>query len=505
MICEGPSPDGRRSDLNGRTISGTVYLVGAGPGDPQLITVKGQRLLEHADVILYDRLAHPKLLDLARVSAERIYVGKKGADHSVVQAEIAALMIERAKAGKTVVRLKGGDPLLFGRASEELEALATANVSFEIVPGVTSVSGVAAYAGVPLTHGESGSSVAIVSGHDPDAVDWAATRGFSTLALFMGASQFADISSRLLAAGWAAGTPALAVRRGTRTSQRSIDGTLADLAASMDAAHLKPPILILVGQVVGLRDRFNWFERLPLFGRRIVITRDRTQAPELTNRLAALGAEVIECPVIEIRRSDVSMPDLDKYDWVIFTSVNGVRHFIDLLDDIRRLKGRIAAVGASTKAALESLRLKVDRVPNEYVAEGIVEAFANDDLEGKRILLPRAAVARDLVPVELAKRGALVDVLEVYRTVVPGDAAVHAAEAFDDKPDWVTFTSSSTVKNLLSVLSPEKLEGVRLASIGPVTSETLRKHGLTVACEAQPHTIEGLVDAIRPAAILLEP
>jgi len=474
----------------------TVYLVGAGPGDPQLITVKGQRLLERADVILYDRLAHPKLLDLAPVGAERIYVGKKGADHTMVQAEIAALMIDRVRAGKTLVRLKGGDPLLFGRASQELEALAAAGVPFEIVPGVTSASGVAAYTGVPLTHPDLGESIAFVSGHDPDTVDWANLRGVSTLALFMGASQLSAISTRMIAAGWPASMPALAVRWGTRTSQRSIEGTLENLADLIDASNLTPPILILIGPVVALRDRFNWFEHLPLFGTRVVITRDRTQAPELADRLTALGAEVIECPVIEIRPSEFVMPELDPYDWVIFTSANGVRHFMDRLDDVRQLRARIATVGSSTKAAIEKMRLKVDRVPREYVAEGIIEAFLHDDLKGKRILLPRAAEARDIVPVELTKLGARVDVLEVYRNVLPEDAAASAQKAFASKPEWVTFTSSSTVKNLLAVIDGSKLEGVRLASIGPVTSDTMRKHGLMVHREAQPHTIEGLVDAI---------
>ncbi|HEY3743218.1 MAG TPA: uroporphyrinogen-III C-methyltransferase [Bryobacteraceae bacterium] len=475
-----------------------VYLVGAGPGDPQLITVKGQELLKRADVILYDRLAHPQLLDLAPASAERIYVGKKGADLSVVQAEIAAIMIDRSKAGKTVVRLKGGDPLLYGRASEELEALAAAGVPFEIVPGVTSISGLAAYAGVPLTHGNESGSLAIVSGHDLDLVDWSATRGFPTLALFMGANQFFEIAERLTSAGWPQETPALAVRWATRTSQHSIEETIATLADRMVAESLRPPVLILIGQVVALRGRFNWFERLPLFGQRIVVTRDRAQAPELTARLTALGADVIECPVIEIRPSEFTLPAaLDTYDWIVFTSVNGVRHFIDRLDDIRQLKGRIAAVGSSTRAAIEALRLKVDRVPTEYDAEGIVDAFAADDLTGKRILLPRAAVARDVVPVELTKRGAHVDILEVYRTVIPDDAASRAAAAFRErKPDWVTFTSSSTVTNLLAVLEPARLAGVKLASIGPVTSQTLRKHGLEPACEAKPHTMDGLVSAI---------
>ena len=309
-----------------------------------------------------------------------------------------------------------------------MTALADAGVPFEIVPGVTSASGLGAYTGVLLTHGEVASSVAFVSGHDPAQVNWAPC--VSTLAVFMGGTRFAEIAQRMMVAGWPGPTPAIAVRWATRTSQRSITGTIETLSDQMDAAGLRPPVLIVAGQVVALRDRFNWFENLPLFGQRIVITRDRMQAPELAGSLSELGAEVVECPVIEIRPiPGEAPPNLDAYDWIIFTSVNGVRHFVDRLTDIRQLKGRIAAVGASTKEAIESLHLTVDRVPKEYVAEGIVEAFQNDDLQGKRILLPRAAEARDLVPTELTKRGAIVDVLDVYRTVVPEDAGVCADDA----------------------------------------------------------------------------
>ena len=471
-------------------MNATVYLVGAGPGDPQLITLKGHRLLQMADVVLYDRLAHPDLLKNLR--AELIYVGKSAADHRIPQPEIATLMISKAREGKLVVRLKGGDPLLFAHASEELEALFAAGIAFEIVPGVTSLTGLAAYSGVPLTHKKISDSVALITGHDPDAIDWAGLKGVSTLALFMVGQQFGLISARLIDAGWPRSTPVVVISSGTRPTQRVLEGTLEKL----DYQDLPAPTMFLVGEVVALRGRFNWFEKLPLFGQRIIITRDRAQAPELAERFTALGAEVIECPVIEIQPLDFIVPNLDPYDWTIFTSANGVRHFLDRLTDIRQLKGRIAAVGASTKATIESYRLKVDRVPTEYVAEGIVEAFAQDDLRGQRILMPRASVARDVVPDELKKLGAVVDVLDVYRNVVPDDAPRRAAEAFQTKPDWVTFTSSSTVKNLLAVMDRSKLAGVRLASIGPVTSDTLRKHGLSVDAEASPHTMDALVDAI---------
>lgn len=472
------------------TTPATVYLVGAGPGDPQLITLKGHRLLQKADVILYDRLAHPDLL--RTLHAELIYVGKSASDHRVPQPEIASIMIEKSREGKTVIRLKGGDPLLFAHASEELDALATAGIPFEIVPGVTSLTGLAAYTGVPLTHKKISDSVALITGHDPNAIDWAGLKGISTLALFMAGPNCEEISARLIKAGWAQDTPTLAICSGARPTQRSIESTLANLSKE----SLSPPTLILIGQVVALRQRFNWFEHLPLFGQRIVITRDRAQSTELSERFTAIGAEVVECPVIEIRPLEFPIDHIADYDWIIFTSANGARHFLDRLDDIRQLKGRIAAVGSSTKATIEAYRLKVDRVPKEYVAEGIVEAFAQDDLHGKRILLPRASVARDVVPNELTKLGAQVDVMDVYRNVIPEDAAARAIEAFQVKPHWVTFTSSSTVKNLLAVMDRGKLKGVRLASIGPVTSDTLRKHGLTVDTEAEPHTMDALVAAI---------
>jgi uroporphyrinogen III methyltransferase/synthase len=322
----------------------------------------------------------------------------------------------------------------------------------------------------------------------------------------MGGSHFSDISERMIGAGWNPATPCVAVRWATRTSQRSIDGTLATLASAIEAAALTPPILILVGPVAALRQRFNWFERLPLFGQRIVITRDRTQASQLADKLYALGADVIELPVIEIRPPldpeplNQALAHLGEYDWLIFTSANGVKYFLERLDasayDLRQLRARIAAIGPATRAAIEALHLKVDRMPKEYVAEGVLEAFAGEDLNGKRILLPRAAIARDTIPVELAKRGATIDVVETYRTVVPESATGRAAAVFAGKPDWITFTSSSTVKNLLAVAGHEKIAGVRIASIGPVTTETASRHGLNVTVQAEPYTMDGLVAAI---------
>jgi len=483
-----------------------VYLVGAGPGDPGLITVKGRKILERADSILYDHLASERLLDLAPAHAERVYVGKKRAVHEATQEEITAMLIERARSGQTVVRLKGGDPFIFGRGGEEMEALAAAGIAFEIVPGVTTPLGLAAYSGVPLTHREHTSAVTFVTGHSVEAIDWSKVGASETIVLFMGLVNFPAIAQELIKHGRSAETPAIAVRWATRPDQQTIVGTLGDLAGRIERAGMKPPATIVIGEVVALRERFNWFEKLPLFGKRIIVTRDRRQSSMLAEPLEALGAEILFVPVIEIADAAESNPldqtiqNLASYDWLIFTSVNGVRHFVEALDrsnrDLRDLKAKLCAIGSSTRAAVEALHLRVDVTPEEYVAESLLDALAGEDLRGKRILLPRAAVARDLVPITLRERGALVDVVEAYRTIIPSDAAARAKEAFASKPGWITFTSSSTVTNLLAVTSRDALEGVKVASIGPVTSATAREAGLKVDVEAQPHTIEGLVEAI---------
>lgn len=483
-----------------------VYLVGAGPGDPGLITVKGRKILERADSILYDHLASERLLDLAPPHAERIYVGKKRAVHEATQEEITAMLIDRARRGHTVVRLKGGDPFIFGRGGEEVEALTAAGIPFEIVPGVTTPLGLAAYTGVPLTHREHTSAVTFVTGHSVTAIDWSKVGASETIVLFMGLVNFAAIAQELIRNGRAPETPAMAVRWATRPDQQTITGTLEDLAARIERAGLKPPATIVIGEVVALRERFNWFEKLPLFGQRVVVTRDRKQSSMLAEPLEALGAEILFVPVIEIADPAESNPldeaiqNLATYDWLIFTSANGVRHFVEALDrsnhDLRDLRAKLCAIGPATLAAIEALHLRVDVMPEEYVAESLIEALAGADLKGKRVLLPRAAVARDLVPDTLRERGAIVDVVEAYRTIVPADAASRAKEALAHKPNWITFTSSSTVKNLLAVTGREALRGIKVASIGPVTSATARDAGLTVDVEADPHTIEGLVAAI---------
>ena len=400
------------------------------------------------------------------------------------------MLVDRARRGGTVVRLKGGDPFIFGRGGEEIEALRAAGIPFEIVPGVTTPLGISAYSGVPLTHRAHTSAVTFVTGHNVAAIDWGKVGSAETIVLFMGLVNFPEIARELIAHGRSAETPAMAVRWATRPDQQTIMGTLENLAARIAEAGMKPPATIVIGEVVALREKFNWYERLPLFGKRIVITRDRRQAMELAEPLEALGAETVLLPVIEIREPedpgplDKAIARLGSYDWVIFTSVNGVRFFVERLDrsvcDLRSLKAKICAIGPATRAAVEALHLKVDRMPGEYVAESLIQAFEEDDLRSVRILLPRAAVARDLVPAQLTRRGATVDVVEAYRTLVPEGAVAAAEAALVRRPDWITFTSSSTVTHFVGIAGRIPLAGVKIASIGPITSATVREHGLEV-------------------------
>jgi uroporphyrinogen III methyltransferase/synthase len=487
---------------------GKVYLVGAGPGDPDLITWKGRRVLELADSVLFDHLASDALVALAPPAAERLYVGKKKSVHAFPQEEICAMMIERARRGLTVVRLKGGDPFIFGRGGEEIEALADAGIAFEIVPGITTPLGIAAYSGVPLTYRGHSSAVAFVTGHAVDAVDWDRVGLAETLVIFMGITMFREIARELIARGRPADTPALAVRWATRPDQETLAGTLATLPELIEQKAMRPPATIIVGEVTRLHEKLGWYERLPLFGKRIVVTRAKGQAEALSARLRALGADVIELPTIEIRPAadyeplDRAIASLSCYDWLIFTSANGVRFILERLDrsaaDLRSLRARICAIGPATRAAIEALHLKVDLMGKEYVAEGLVEAFSAYDLSGKRVLLPRAAVARDLVPAELTRRGALVDVVEAYRTVIPEEAATCTRDLFSAarKPDCITFTSSSTVQNFVAAAGAGALAGVKVASIGPVTSKTARSLGIEIAAEARPFTIDGLLEAV---------
>jgi uroporphyrinogen III methyltransferase / synthase len=465
-----------------------VYLAGAGPGDPELLTLKTRRLLEQAGAVLYDRFTPPALLDLAPPRAERLDVSEKPSR------QICELLIECARRGLQVVRLEAGDPLFFGRGGEEARALAAAGVPFEIVPGITSPVGIAAYTGVPLT-----GRVTLLA---PDAP------APETLMVLDAETDFARIARELIAEGRSPETPAMAVRWGTRPEQRTLAGTLATLPALMQEHDFQPPATVIIGEVVARREDLGWFERLPLFGRRIVVTRARGQAEALSAKLRALGAEALDLPTIEIRPApdygplDRAIARLPEYDWLIFTSANGVRFFLERLDrsavDLRALRARLCAIGPATRAALEALHLKVDLMGADYVAEGLLAAFAGHDLQGRRILLPRAAVARDLAPAELARRGAHVDVVEAYRTAIPEEAPRLAAAIFQAprKPHWITFTSSSTVRNFAAVAPAGALDGVEAASIGPVTSATARQLGIHVTVEAPVFTTDGLVDAI---------
>ena len=488
-----------------------VFLVGAGPGDPGLLTCRGRDLLLRADCVLYDHLANEALLALAPESAERIYVGKKKSDHALAQEEICSLLVDRARRGWNVVRLKGGDPFLFGRGGEEAEALAEAGIPFEIVPGVTSPLGIAAYSGVPLTHREHASVVTFVTGHNAESIDWGTIGTAGTLVVFMGLTHIGEIAREVIRRGRAAETPVLAVRWGTYPRQQTITGTLADIAERIDAARMKPPATVIIGEVVKLRDTLNWYEKLPLFGRRVVITRAAEQGSEMAAELQSLGAQAIEFPLISLVPAqdpgplDAAIERLDSYEWLIFTSAQGVRFFLRRLDasphDFRRFRGRIAAIGPSTRKELEALHLKVDLTPEAFVAESLLEAFSKMDLHGQRVLLPRAEAARDILPEGLRKMGAQLDVVAAYRNVIPAAASARVDEIFDsrNKPDWITFTSSSTVQHFLAVADAARLQGVRIASIGPVTSATLHEHGLTVDAEAQRFTASGLVEAILTA------
>ena len=471
-----------------------VYLVGSGPGDPELLTVKAKRLLEAADVVLYDHLSSPEALQLA-AKAEKLYVGKRRDDHSFHQDEIAAMLIEHWKSNKLVVRLKGGDPYLFGRGGEECEALAKANIPFEVVPGISSAIGAAAYAGIPLTHRDHASSVVFVTGHHPEAIDWSKVAHVDTLAIFMGAFHFPELAAALIAAGRPADTPAAAVSWATRPEQSTLVGTIASLAE----AKIESPAMIYIGGVVQLSKQLNWLEKLPLHGVKIAITRARTASPAMAQQLNSMGAQVIEYPTIEIAAPlsfaalDEALANLEHYDWLIFTSANAVEAFAARLTasprDLRGLRAKLCTIGPATRKAVEAMHLKVDIVPHEYVAESLAQALAGQDMQGKRILIPRAAQARDTVPDALRAMGAQVEIAEAYRTLVP--ASGEAPEA-----DWITFTSSSTVKNFIALNSPGTIGRYKTASIGPITSETLRMHGIEPTVEAKPHTTEGVIDAI---------
>ena len=504
---------------------GTVYLVGAGPGDPGLITVRGAECIARADVVVYDRLANPRLLGLAKPNAKRIGVGKaprpsrsrSSGEHAISQGEINAVLVQKARAGKTVCRLKGGDPFVFGRGGEEALALVEAGVPFEVVPGVTSAVAGPAYAGIPVTHRGLASSVAFITGSedpakDTSSIDWPAlAKGPDTLVFLMGARNLQAIARALLANGRSGQTPVACVQWATYPRQTVLQTTLAAASDTAVASTVQPPVIVVVGDVVSLRERLAWFERRPLFGRRIVVTRPRGQSAALADQLEALGADVIEFPTIAIkpladfRKLDAALRRLGSYDWVVFTSVNGVRACFERLTalgkDARAFAGaRIAVIGDATAQELRLHGLVPDLVPAVFTSQGLVEAFKGRRLEGKRFLFPRADIAPDELPRLLKARGARVTCVAAYRTVHPDPDKATTDLIAAGGVDMVTFASSSTVRGFIGALgrigAGTTASKIASASIGPETTRAARAHGLAVSVEAGTHTIVGLVEAI---------
>ncbi|MFA6133543.1 MAG: uroporphyrinogen-III C-methyltransferase [Phycisphaerae bacterium] len=497
--------------------NGIVYLVGAGPGDPGLITVRGLELLKRADVVIYDHLASPRLLRHVRSDAQLIYVGKEAAAHTLNQDQINQALIEHARAGKAVVRLKGGDPFVFGRGGEEALALVEAGLAFEVVPGVTSGIAAPAYAGIPVTHRGMASCFGVVTGHETpqkegSSLDYAALAHWGgTLAFYMGVANLEPICRGLIDNGLAADTPVALVRWGTTPAQQVLVGVAGDIAEKAREADFRPPAIILVGQVVALREKLNWFERRPLFGQRVVVTRARAQASDLSDQLEQLGAEVIELPTIRIERPEDPLTltravrEFGSFDWVIFASANAVEAVLDALTaaelDIRALGPcRICAIGPATADCLAAHGLLADVLPPRFAGEAVVELLASlGQLKGRKVFCPRPDIAPpDLVNALLAG-GALVREVVAYRTVPDSSNVSEVTDLLEEGlPFWVTFTSSSTVKNFLAAVSPNMLAGknVQYASIGPSTSATLREAGLVPTVEAKDHTIPGLVAAI---------
>lgn len=498
---------------------GVVYLVGAGPGEAGLLTLRAAELLARADVVVYDALVDPAVLKLAAKGAEKIYGGKRSRDHAIPQEDLNKLLVAKAREGKTVVRLKGGDPYVFGRGGEEAEELVEAGIRFEVVPGISSVVAAANYAGIPITHRDCCSSFTVITGHeDPTkkktAVDWSAvakTQG--TKIVLMGVEKIREIASALVSHGMAAGERIAMVRWGTTGRQRCLEGTLATIGEIVERQGFKAPAIAIIGEVVRLRSKLNWFEKRPLFGRRVVVTRTREQASQLSGTLKELGADVLEIPTIRIEPPEErialveAMAGLHAYDWMVFTSPNGVISFFDFFfrsfEDLRDLGGlRIAAVGPATAAKLKELHLKVDVMPSEYVASKVADALKSDgSLENLRVLLLRAEVANPELPRKLEDLGAIVDDVAVYRTVPETIDADGAAGRFQEEgADWITFTSSSTVEHFNARFNLVQLKkrrpGTRFLSIGPETSKALAALGLKPDLEATVHTIEGMVQKL---------
>lgn len=492
-----------------------VYLVGAGPGDLGLVTLRAKECIERADVIIYDHLANPEMLGWAREDAEIIYAGKKAGEHALKQEEINQLLVEKARAGKEVVRLKGGDPFVFGRGAEEAKAIVDGGIAFEIVPGITSAIAGPAYAGIPVTYRAENSHVTFFTGHeDPkkgeSAIDYAALAKLGgTQVMLMGVERIEAIAKEMMANGVRPDLPVALVRWATTGRQETLVGTLGDIAKKVVDLGFEAPAVAVFGDVVELRKDLKWQEDRPLSGKRIVVTRTRKQAGALTSQLRALGADVIELPTIRIepptdlREFGELIQDAHMYDWIVFTSPNGVNAFFEmffkLYDDAREIGGaKVAAIGPATAQRVRDFHLHVDLQPEEFVAEAVVRQFQKQGgVENLRILIVRAERARDVLPKGLSKLGAIVDEAFAYRTVPETrDSTGARHRLLEEGADLITFTSSSTVENFLALGLPWP-KGMQIASIGPITSKTATDRSLKVDIEARRHDIEGLVEAIR--------
>lgn len=508
-------------------MKGKVYLIGAGPGDPKLITLKAVERLRNANCVIYDHLVNPEILKHAAAECEIIYAGKSGGEHTLSQDEINSLLVKKARDGKVVARLKGGDPFIFGRGSEEAQVLAKTKVPFEIISGVTSAIAVPTYAGIPLTDRKFSSTCTFITGQeDPSkrnsAIDWRnLSESKGTLVFLMGVANLKTIADSLTKNGKDKDTPVAIITWGTLPKQKTFVSTLKDVVKDARREEIKPPSIIVVGDVVRLRRTLNWFERKPLFGNRIIVTRTREQASFLSEKLSALGAEVVEIPTIKIvsLKPDRQLREAfsrSEFDRIFFTSQNGVSEFAEFLErcgkDSRIFgKAKICAIGPETAKGLRSIGIKADFVPKQFVAEAIVKkmklslrgAFSATKQSKKEIapsaLILRAKKARDVLPDGLKEAGFKVRVIDLYDTVIPKEGALMLKEALKERIDFITFTSSSTVDNFIKLLGKDykrKLSGIKFASIGPVTSATLKKHGLKAVAEAKVYTIEGLVKAI---------
>ena len=494
-----------------------VYLVGSGPGDPGLITVKGLECIKKADVIVYDYLVNSVLLRNARKDVELIYVGKKGNQHTMEQGDINQLLVDKAMENKIVTRLKGGDPYVFGRGGEEAIVLHENNIPFEVVPGITAAIASPNYAGIPVTHRTCTSTFGLITGHedptkDQSDVDWEKlSTGLGTLTFYMGIKNLPNIVNQLVKHGRSEDTPVAVIRWGTTTHQETVTGTLSTIVEI--AKDIKPPAITIVGEVVNLRDQLNWFESRPLFGKTIIVTRSRDQASVFSDQLIELGANVLEYPTINITSPDDFGPldreleNLGSTDWLIFTSVNGVDAFFnrifELGRDVRDLKGvKICSIGPSTTERIKGFHVTIDCQPPKYVAESVVEALKKiEEIKGKRFLMPRTDIARSYIPEELEKIGAEVSDIIAYKTVLATDGDnIVLNKLKDGEVDIVTFTSASTVKNFVKIIGKDNLSAfknnVQFASIGPITNESAEEMDIDISIKAEEYTIPGLVQAI---------